>query len=104
MNSIHRIGLTIAGLVTGTAIAAAFVADGYISAHQTAAAVAAATAGQSATADATGTLGPETVYVRPAPSPSVIQVTQTATPGAQPVIHVIVPGGGEPEDNESGDD
>lgn len=101
MNSIHRVGLTIAGLVTGTAIAAAFVADGYISAHQTAAA---ATAGQSATADATGTLGPETVYVRPAPSPSVIRVTQTATPGAQPVIHVIVPGGGEPEDNESGDD
>jgi hypothetical protein len=98
----HRMGLTIAGLVTGVAIAAAFVADGFVNAQT--AQRAAETASQSASAGATATLDPEIVYVRPAPSPRIINVTETATPDAtQQVIHVVVPGGGEHEDNEVDD-
>ena len=54
MNSIHRVGLTIAGLATAATVAGAFVADGYFSAHQ----AAAAAGGYVAAA-------PTVVYVRP---------------------------------------
>jgi hypothetical protein len=96
VNTIHRAGLTIAGLSTAVLVAGAFVAQGYVAAMQ-----AVPTA---VTAAATPTLGPEIVYVNPAPTPAVIQVSQTAPPAGQPpVIHVIVAAAGEVE-NEGSDD
>jgi hypothetical protein len=90
VNTIHRAGLTIAGLGTAVLVAGAFVAQGYVAAMQ-----AVPTA---VVAAATPTIGPEIVYVNPAPTPAVIQVTQTAPPaGPPPVVHVIVPAGGEVE-------
>ena len=107
MNSIHRIGVTIAGLATVATLGGAFVAQGYLAAQQAAAAsTAQANATSNSTADPSGALGPETIYVNPAPSAAVIHVTQTAPPvGKPPVIHVVVPGpGGEPGDNGGSDD
>jgi hypothetical protein len=97
VNKIHRAGLTIAGLSTAVLVAGAFVAQGYVAAMQS--------VPTAVTATATPTLGPEIVYVNPAPTPAVIAVTQTAPPaGAPPVIHVIVPStGGEVENEGSGD-
>ncbi len=99
-SSVHRTALAIAGMAVVATIAVALIADGYLSAHplpaaQPAAQVAAPT-----------DQAPETIYVKPAPSPSVIHVVQQAPPaGSPPVIHVTVPGGGEHEDgHESGGD
>jgi hypothetical protein len=55
-----------------------------------------------ATLAAAGTAPPEVVYVRPAPSPMVIHVTQTAPPAPPHVVHITVAGtGGE---NDGGGD
>jgi hypothetical protein len=91
VNKIHRAALTIAGLATTVAVGGAFVAQGYVAAMQ------AVPTAQTTTA--TPTNGPEIVYVNPAPTPAVVQVTQTAPPaGPPPVVHVIVPSaGGEAE-------
>jgi hypothetical protein len=78
MNSIHRVALAIAFLMTGGAVAAAFVVDGYMSANQ--AAIAAASATQN----------PQVVYILPTSSPAPL--------GTPPVIHVVVPGTGD-DDN-----
>jgi hypothetical protein len=83
------------------------VAQGYLAAQQAAAAATAeANATSTATADPTAALGPETIYVNPASSPSVIHVTQTAPPvGKPPVIHIVVPApGGESGENGGSDD
>jgi hypothetical protein len=92
VSSIHRTGLTIAGLATAVVVGGVFVAQGYVAA-QDAAARATSQASAAATASATPTLGPETVYVNPVPSPAIIHVTQTAPPvrGNPPVIHIVVP-------------
>lgn len=80
MNSIHRVALAMAFLMTGGAVAGAFVIDGYVSANQ--AAIAAASATQN----------PQVVYILPTPS------TAPAPLGTPPVIHVVVPGTGD-DDN-----
>jgi hypothetical protein len=94
VKSFHRIGATIAGLATTAIVAGVFVAQGYVAAVQ-------ATATSAATS--APTLGPEIVYVNPAPTPAVIQVQQTPPAVPPPVIHVIVPSGGEPETEGSDD-
>jgi hypothetical protein len=99
MGSIHRIGLAIAALATTGTIAAVFVIQGYVearnAANQTPSAVTAA-----ATTGPTSGSSPRTVYINPAPSPSVISVEQTAPPLAPPpVIHVVVPGAGGGDDD-----
>ena len=80
MNSIHRIGVTIAGLATVATVAGAFVVQGYVAGEQAAQAV----------AQATAPLTPRLVYVNPVPTPQPI-------PTAQPpqVIHVVVGGFGD---------
>jgi hypothetical protein len=104
MNSIHRIGLTIAGVATAAVISGAFVIQGYVGAQQ-AQAQATAQATAADTPGATATLPPQTIYVNPVPSPETIHVTQTAPPltGKPPVIHVIVPSVGGGDDGGSDD-
>ena len=97
MSTIHRAGVTIAGLAATLTIAGAFVAQGYVAAQQSAPK---STDTAQATAAPTDTAGQtETIYVNPVPSASVVHVVQTAPPAANPpVIHQIVAGGGEPGD------
>lgn len=104
--SIHRLGLVTAALFVVVTIGGFFVVDGYLSANRiTSAASPVATASVSPSAAATGTLPPELVYVRPAPSPKVIHVTRTAPPSPPQVIHVTVPSsGGEGNDGEGGNE
>jgi len=85
-DSIHRIGLAVATLAVVMTVGGSFAVDGYISAQ----------------AAATPSLPPEIVYVRAAPSPQTIQVTQTAPPGPAQVVHVIV-SGADGEGNGGGD-
>ncbi len=98
--SIHRVGLAAAAIAVLVTVGGIFVADGYFTASRTAsAATPVATVSVTPTAAATGTLPPEVVYVRPAPSPAVIRVTRTAPPQAPQVVHVTVPSvGGEGTD------
>ena len=119
MNSIHRVGVTVAGLATVATIAGAFVAQGYLSAQQTAAqasaqaaalVAAAATATDTPqppatpdpTADPTASVSPQIIYVNPAPTPKTVHTAprQPQRPAATrkpapaptpPVITVIVP-------------
>jgi hypothetical protein len=102
MNSIHRVGLTIAGLTTTVLVAGVFVAQGYVSAQPEAQATAQATA--TPTPDPTATLEPQTIYIDPVPTPSVISVVQTPPPTKQkpPVVRVVVPpaGGDDEEEND----
>lgn len=85
MNSIHRIGVTIAGLATVATLAGAFVVQGYVAAQQ-----AEAQATAQATVQATASPAPQVIYVNPVPTP------QTPAPVQQPpVIHVVVPGFGD---------
>jgi hypothetical protein len=97
--SIHRVGLAVATLAVVVTVGGYFVADGYLSARRSGSAGPAAAGSlvpPSPTATAAGTAPPEVVYVRPAPSPKVIHVTQTAPPAPPHVVHVTVPGtGGE---------
>jgi hypothetical protein len=102
--SIHRVGLAVAAIAVVVTVGGALVADGYFSAGRTASA---ATPGSSnsvsPSATATATLLPEVVYVRPAPSPEVIHVTNTAPPPPPQVVHITVPGtGGEGNDGGGG--
>ena len=84
MNTIHRVGLTIAGVVALLVVGGAFVVQGYTGAQADAAQAAAAqaaaaqqTASPTATTDAS--LDPVTVYVEPMP-------TQPAVPKANPAL------------------
>ncbi|MGD0018420.1 MAG: hypothetical protein ABSD62_04120 [Candidatus Limnocylindrales bacterium] len=106
MNSIHRIGVTIAGFATVATVAGAFVVEGYTAAQKAAATATAPTAAEDPTADPTMDLAPQTIYINPVPTPAVIQVVQTPPPGQKPpVVHVIVPAppGGD-DDNGGSDD
>jgi hypothetical protein len=104
--SIHRLGLVAAALFVVVTIGGFFVVDGYLSANRiTSAGSPVATASVSPSAAATGTLPPELVYVRPAPSPEVIHVTRTASPEPPQTVHVTVPGsGGEGDGGEGGNE
>ena len=84
-DSIHRVGLAVATLAVVVTVGGSFAVDGYLSAQA-----------------ATSSLPPEIVYVRAAPSPQTIQLTQTAPPGPAQVVHVIVPGA-DAESNGGGD-
>jgi hypothetical protein len=89
MNSVHRIGAGIAGLVSVATVAGAFFIQGYTTARQS---VQASTQSAAVTAAPSPTLGPEIVYVNPVPSQQVVNVTQTLPPaGPPPVVHVVVP-------------
>jgi hypothetical protein len=99
MNSIHRVGLTVASLVTVVTVAGALVVQGYVAAEQ-AAAQGAVPAARDATA--TASLAPLIVYVNPAPIalpalPVPVALPALPAPPAQQaqVIHVIVPGSGD---------
>jgi hypothetical protein len=89
--SIHRVGLAVAALAAIATVGGVYVADGYLSAQGAASASLATPDNVSPSPIAIGTLPPEVVYVRPAPSPEVIHVTKTAPPRAPKVIHVTVP-------------
>jgi hypothetical protein len=112
MNSIHRVGVTVASFATVAAVAGAFVAQGYLGARSSAAPVA-VQATVPATADPTPgptpTLAPETVYINPMPTPAVIHVSAPAKkaskPKPPPVVHVVVPGptGGDDGGGGGGD-
>jgi hypothetical protein len=123
MNSIHRVGLLIAGLATVLTVGAAFVISGYTSAQRAAASAAAPVVADALTSTATPvptaspSLDPQIVYIAPVPSPGVVHVTapaNTTTGGAAagtpagpaptpPVIHVVVPGP-VGDDGSGGDD
>jgi hypothetical protein len=95
-NSIHRIGLAIAGVIAILTVAGVFIVDGYNAARTSAAlaaasrqaatyastrtATATATPTPTASATPTPTLEPEIVYVNPAPTPAVIRVVRQAPP------------------------
>ena len=113
MNSIHRVGLTIAGVVAILTVAGALLVEGYMSTRTAAAGPTASpvVATDSPTDQATpsASLEPETVYIQPVPTPAIITITKTAAPvvskpkAPPPVIHVVVtapPGSG---DDGSGD-
>jgi hypothetical protein len=76
MNTIHRIGLAVAGIATMLAVAGALVVDGYLGAMSAQAqasnsASAAPTDSPTDTPTDTPSLAPVTVYVIPAPTPTV---------------------------------
>ena len=97
MSTIHRAGVTIAGLAATLTIAGAFVAQGYVAAQQSA--LRSTDTSQTTAAPTAPAQQTETIYVNPVPSASVVHVVQTAPPAANPpVIHVVVAGGGEPGD------
>jgi hypothetical protein len=88
MNSIHRIGVGIASLVTVATVAGALFIQGYSAAQ----AVQASSPSAAVSATPGATLAPEIVYVNPVPSAQVVNVTQMQPPaGPPPVIHVVVP-------------
>ena len=116
MNSIHRVGATIAGAVAILTVAGALLVEGYVS---TRTAAAQATASQVAATDAptdaaapTPTLDPQIIYIQPVPTPAVVTITQAAPPvvvskpkAPPPVIHVVVTAPpGTDDDGGSGDD
>jgi hypothetical protein len=103
--SVHRVAL---GTATAVAIAsfAAFVVVGGQLTAQHAASAAAAAVSTTTTVAARGTSpaavpAPQTVYVRPAPSPQVIQVSQTAPPVPPTVVTVTVPSAGGENDDDA---
>jgi hypothetical protein len=84
VNSIHRTGLALAGLSTLFLMAGVF-------AVQTVTAGQIASVATVASANPASTPAPEIVYVNPAPTPAVINVTQTSPPAQRPaLIHLIV--------------
>jgi hypothetical protein len=108
MNSIHRVGLTIATLATVATVAGSLVVQGYVSAEQAAAQAAAPPA---TVATATDSQAPVIVYVNPMPTPPAAPALQAvppvaalpADPAQQPqVIHVIVPSTGGGDDGSDG--
>jgi hypothetical protein len=101
LSTIHKAGVTIAGLAATLTIAGAFVAQGYVAARQNAPRSTATV--QTTAAPTDPAQQTETIYVNPVPSASVVHVVQTAPPLANPpVIHQVVAGGGEPRDDGPG--
>jgi hypothetical protein len=103
MNSIHRVGLTIASVATVATIAGAFVMQGYVAAQQAAAQTAAAAPAQSISQPAadTATTAPQIVYITaqpPAATPAPIVASAQQQPA---IIHVVVPG---PVGDDNGSD
>jgi hypothetical protein len=126
MNTIHRVGLLIAGVVALLVVGGAFVVQGYTGAQAEAARATAArataaqqTASPTSTTDAS--LDPVTVYVEPMPTQPAVAIANPA-PGVAvsrpdptpvqptdpqptpPVIHIIVPSPSGHDDNGGKDD
>jgi hypothetical protein len=109
MNSIHRVGLTIATLATVATVAGSLVVQGYVSAEQAAAQAAAAPA---TVATAIDSQAPLIVYINPMPTPPAVAPAVPAVPpvdalpaipAQQPqIIHVIVPSTGGDHDGSDG--
>jgi hypothetical protein len=106
MNSIHRLGITIAGMVALVTIAGAVIIQGL-----TTGGVAQANAPEQPTSDPTAedtaSLAPVTVYINPVPTPQVITVIHTPKPARRPpratTKIVVVPSGGGDDGSEGGD-
>ena len=93
MNSTHRVGVTIATVVTVATVAAAFGIRSYVATEDAAAqAREQVLATVPPTVGPTASLVPQTIYVNPLPTPQVIHVTQTAPPARRVRVHVFVPG------------
>ena len=105
MNSIHRTGVAIAGLMAIAVMATAVFLQG--GARDTVTQAAAADpAAYAPTSDPTS-LDTQTIYVNPAETPKVVTVVHTPPPGkrakpTQQVIHITVPAPGG--DDGEGDD
>lgn len=96
MNSIHRMGVAIAGLVAMAVIATAVFLQGGGSRDALAQAAAADSATDAPTSDPTS-LDAQMIYINPVPTPEVVTVVHTPRPAkrakaTQPVIHIVVPG------------
>ncbi len=101
--SIHRVGLAVAALAVVVTLAGFFAVDGYLSARGSVSQQVSPAVAMTAPPSSSASLPPEVVYVRPAPSPRVIHITQTAPPAPPKVVHVTVPtAGGEGTDGEGG--
>lgn len=86
MNSIHRIGLTVAGLVTAMVVGGVFVVDGYTSAiaqNQTPTDAAAQNPGTQTPTDSTG---PTIIYVRPTPTKPPVDAAGVVLFGVQATL------------------
>jgi hypothetical protein len=125
MNTIHRVGLTIAGVVALLVVGGAFVVQGYTSAQADAARAATSQQTASSTSTTDASLDPVTVYIEPTPTQPPVVVTKpapavavsrpdptqppTPAPPTQPdptppVIHIIVPSPSGHGDDGGGDD
>lgn len=106
--SIHRAALAVSGVAVVTVVGGFLIADGYLAARgQAAGGLATSTVqGPLASMAAAASASPQVVYVRPAPSPQVIHVTQPAPAAPPRVVHVTVPGTGGENDggSEGGND
>jgi hypothetical protein len=107
MNSIHRTGVAIAGLLAIAVMATAVFLQGGGSRDSVAQAAAADPATDAPTSSPTS-LDTQTIYINPVPTPEVVRVVHTPPPAkrakaTQPVIHIIVPGPTGDDDGE-GDD
>jgi hypothetical protein len=102
LSTVHRAGVTIAGLAAALTIAGAFVAQGYVAAQNSAPKP--TDSAQTTAAPTDPAQQTETIYVNPVPSASVVHVVQTAPPAPNPpAIHVVVAGGGEPGEGSGQD-
>ena len=123
MNSIHRVGLTIASLATILVVGGTLVVGGYMSAHTIAATATATPQPTDAPRytlndepTATTTLEPQTVYIETDPTPAVVTISKPARPPVirtvpqptpqvtPPVVHVVVPRPSGGDDHGGGDD
>jgi hypothetical protein len=121
MNTIHRVGLAIAGVVALLVVGGAFVVQGYAGAQAEAARATAAQQTASPTSTTDASLDPVTVYVEPMPTQPAVAIANPA-PGVAvsrpdptpvqptdpqptpPVIHIIVPSPSGHDDNGGKDD
>jgi len=105
--SIHRIGLVVAAAAVVITVGGALVADGYVSARKSVTTPVVPAVSSTATPATAAPLEPQLVYVRPAPPPQVIHVTEKAPVAAPKVVHVVVAsrsgGGDESDGSEAGD-
>jgi hypothetical protein len=101
--SIHRVGLVIAALAVVAVVGGALIAGGYLGARsQASGGPASVTVQRPPLPTAAAEFAPpQVVYVRPAPSPKVIHVTQPAPAAPPRVVHITVPGTRSENESES---
>ena len=87
MNSIHRLGIAISGVVAALTVGIALMAGGYVSPPRTAAheaTLAQESASMAPTPSPTATVTPETIYIEADPTTPVVKVVRPAPPVDQP--------------------